>query len=151
MKTASLLLITIIFFSFLPHQGALLHAQTPILPGQTQTITAERDTLMVVKYSEMKEAIKASKHLEIADTMIILLEEKTERLKQIINEKDSIIALNREGYIHYRDLWETTDLELEEAQIRIEELKRSRLKTGIMSGLLTGVLTVAIIGIANGL
>ena len=53
-------------------------------------------------------------------------------------EKDNVIDLNREGYIHYRDLWDETDRKLEK-----EEIKSARnFKWGFYVGVGVSTLTI---------
>ncbi|GAB4376155.1 MAG: hypothetical protein Kow0042_22150 [Calditrichia bacterium] len=119
----------------------LLLAQYPqqILPGQTRTITAAEDTLWVIKKSEAIQAIKASRHLELADSMIVFLQLKCAKLDTLRAEYEKIAQLNREGYIHYRDLWEETDLKLEETEISLVRWKRRWFLTAIIGTVTTGV------------
>lgn len=94
-----------------------------LVPGDTFQVQAQYDNLEVERLwlltdrqykTALKKVLKYNINLEIEET----LNKKIEILDQIIVEKDSIIALNRRGYIHYRDLWEETDRKLEEEEIR---------------------------------
>lgn len=126
-----------------------LWAQEPvtIAPGKTKQVTAGNETLVVVPISEIRKAVAESKKVEISDSMIALLHKKTILLNRVISEKDSIIVLNRMGYERYVALWEENSSQLEEAEVRIEDLKRSRFMTGFYS-LLAGA---AIVGIFSAL
>ncbi len=126
-----------------------LWAQEPVTisPGKTKQVTAGNETLVVVPISEIRKAVAESKKVEISDSMIALLNKKTILLNQVISEKDSIIVLNRMGYERYVSLWEENSSQLEEAEVRIEDLKRSRFMTGFYS-MLAGA---AIVGIFSAL
>ncbi len=119
-----------------------------VLPRQSFDVPANFDTLWVLKNSQYKKAIKIALKLEIDSTLVVLLEQKHIKLWEIISAKDSIIVLTKEGYIHYRDLWEETDRALEEAEIKAAS--RWRFVTigfyvgTILTGLTAGVLALAL-------
>lgn len=89
-----------------------------ILGGETFTVPASYDTLWLITNRQLNRSIQTAMKLEIDSSMTALLQRKVELLNQIIVEKDSLIAFNRQGYLHYRDLWEETDYALEEAEIK---------------------------------
>jgi hypothetical protein len=121
----------------------------PVPGGTGFTVPVEFDTVWIMTHSQYKEAVKTGLRLEIADSMIVILENKTEKLYQIIAEKDKIIELNREGYLHYRELWEKTDVALENAEIEVERLKRSRMITGFVGALTTAIAVTIAIAVAK--
>ncbi|MGH1365413.1 MAG: hypothetical protein ACRBF0_17760 [Calditrichia bacterium] len=134
-------LLTIFLLTFsLPVLG---QEPVTIAPGKTKQVTAGGETLVVVPISEIRKAISESKKVEISDSMIALLHKKSMMLNQVISEKDSIIVLNRMGYERYLALWEKDSAKLEDAEVRIEDLKRSRFMTGFYS-LLAGAAVVGI-------
>jgi hypothetical protein len=89
-----------------------------VLGGERFTVPAKYDTVWVLNHNQYKNAIKTAIKQDLDSTMAAILARKTQLLNEILAEKDSVIALNREGYLHYRDLWEETDLKLEEAEIK---------------------------------
>lgn len=99
----------------------------PVLPGERFTVPSNLDTLWLLKHAQYKRALKLAKKSEIDSTMVALLEQKQALLSEIITQKDSIIALQRAGYVHYRELWDKTDRELEAVEIQNGKLKRSRI------------------------
>lgn len=99
----------------------MVHAQElplPVYSGESFTVPANYDTVWILKNSQYNRAIKIAMKQEIDSSSAALLEQKVILLNQIIAEQDSLITLNRQGYLHYRDLWQTTDLKLEEAEIK---------------------------------
>lgn len=125
-----------ILILFLLSIGGQLFAQAPVkldrfpiplLPGDEFTIQEEYvindsvfkvDQLWLLKNSQYKTALKIAKKQEIDSARVSLLAQQVAIHKQIGAEKDSIIALNRAGYLHYRDLWNETDRKLEEEEIK---------------------------------
>ncbi|MFQ5652145.1 MAG: hypothetical protein ACE5IY_19625 [bacterium] len=89
-----------------------------LLPGEQLQAPRNADTLWIFDQTTYKNAIKKALKLELSDSLVVLLEVKSGKLDEVIKEKDSIIALSHKGYIHYRDLWQKTDQELEQAEIK---------------------------------
>ncbi len=108
----------------------------PVLPGERFTVPANLDTLWLLKHTQYKRALKLAKKSEIDSTMVALLEQKQALLSEIITQKDSLIALHREGYVHYRELWDKTDRELEAVEIQNGKLKRSRILFALVGAVL---------------
>lgn len=131
------------FFTTALFLTAELHAQVqfpvPVLPGERFTVPTNLDTLWLLRNSQFKRAVKIAKKAEIDSATAALLEQKTVLLNEILVEKDSLIALNRKGYIHYRDLWEKTDRELEEVEVKNDKLKRSRMMFALVGAVLGAV------------
>lgn len=115
-----------------------------LLPGESLRVPAEFDTLWIFNQETYKNAVKKALQLEVADSLAKQFELKSAALEAVIVEKDTIISMSREGYIHYRDLWEATDRKLEEAEVK--NAKRWQVVfwgfvTGaVTSGLLVGLL-----------
>ena len=96
------------------------------------------NVLYVLRESQARNLAKKASKQEIDSTMASILEQQVEILKQIRKEKDNVIALNKEGYIHYRDLWDETDRKLEK-----EEIKSARnFKWGFYVGVGVSALTI---------
>ena len=106
----------------------------PMAPGDrygARTV-GSKDTLLVVTYNQLNSLLLKGDELELSKRekelllkKISLLEKKSDKLQEknilfqtIIAEKDTLIRLNREGYMHYRNLWDRTNHELEKAEIK---------------------------------
>jgi hypothetical protein len=74
--------------------------------------------LHLLRDRQLRNLLKMAKKQKADSAMASILEKQVNILKLIQTEKDSIITLNHEGYIHYRDLWEETDRKLEEEEIK---------------------------------
>lgn len=136
------MILRVAIFMILLSLFSTLRGQTIIPPGQTRTITAEDEALMVVPRSQLSRALQHSLELELADSTIWLLQKKCDLLQQVINRQKEVIRLQDEGYRHYRKLWEETDRRLETAEL--ENVKwRQRWTITVLSGLT--VSTVAVI------
>ncbi len=122
----------------------LKHAEEPyIIPiiGPKEINISEGYTFWILGHKEYKSFIKIARYHEIDTERINLLSQKIALLDSITTEKDSVIALYQEGYIHYRDLWTDTSFKLEEAEVKAS--KRWRF---FQVGFLVG--TAATIGLA---
>ncbi|MEJ2634574.1 MAG: hypothetical protein P8184_04710 [Calditrichia bacterium] len=141
-------IITILFFpAFLMAQDRPPDFPFPIFRGQTFTVPAGYDTLWILKHNQYKNAIKKAEMLNIADSTNTLLRLKNEKLFQIISAKDSLIALNRLGYLHYRNLWDKTDRELEKAEIKNLGKWRAAFTGFMMGSVLTGAVCLILVNL----
>lgn len=114
----------------------------PILGGQTIQTPASQDTLWILKNSQYKNMVKLAKANELTDKEISVLKKKIELKQLLAEEQDSLKNIYKEGYNHYKTLWEKTDFNLEKA--RIEASKRWLfLQYGFYGGIvLTAVVAV---------
>lgn len=118
----------------------------PIEGGRTFEVPRGFDYVWLLTHSQYKEAVKQGRKLELADSINVLLELKNEKLQDVIAEKDSIITLSQRGYHHYRDLWQQTDRELEEAEIKAAKRWRFAV-VGFMVGAGAAALTGAALAV----
>ena len=112
-----------------------------LIEGPKEVIISEGHKFWILGHKEYKNFIKISRYYEIDSERIDLLNQKIVLLDSITTEKDSVIALYREGYVHYRDLWTDTSFKLEEA-----EVKASKRWQFFQVGFLVGA--VATVGLA---
>lgn len=110
-----------------------------LLPGEGLRVPAQFDTLWIFNQKTYKNAVTKALQLEVADSLAKQHELKAAALEAVVVEKDTIIAMAREGYIHYRDLWEETDLKLEEA-----EVKNAKRWQVVFWGFVTGAVTTGL-------
>jgi hypothetical protein len=90
----------------------------PLLPNKEETIETINDTLWILTDTQFKKSIEMAKKQKIDSSLVVNLEQKINMLNEICTEKDSLIAINRSSYFHYRDLWEKIDRKLEQAEIK---------------------------------
>lgn len=135
-------------FLFICTMSLLVYAQEsefpkPIVPGEPALdVPSNFDTLWVLTHSQYKKCIKNSLNLIVADSMYHLLDQKSILLQNISANKDSIIKLNTDAYMHYAALWEKTDRQLETVELKNVSLSRQRWYFGIggiVAGLLIGI------------
>ena len=119
----------------------------PVLlaPHTTFTAPADQDTVFVLSRAQFSRAILAVESLDLADSTITVLETKAALLGKIITEQRGIIDVRSEAYDHYRDLWTETDADLEEAEVKVDKLKRDRWRWSLASAVVAGV-TAFLIG-----
>ena len=119
----------------------------PILLGPREMFTApaDQDTVFVLSRDQFSRAILAAESLGLADSTITVLETKAALLGKIITEQRGIIDVRSEAYSHYRDLWDETDRDLEEAEVRVDKLERDRWRWSLVSAVVAGV-TAFLIG-----
>lgn len=110
-----------------------------ILGGMTVRVPETLDTLWVLKHSQYKKAIEIARLHELDTATIELLKRKFGLQQEVSAQKDSLIVLYKEGYFHYRDLWQETDEKLEEA-----EVKASKRWTFFQWGFVTGAIATAV-------
>jgi hypothetical protein len=100
--------------------------------------TVDVKVLYVLLDKQARNLVKKAKKQEVDSLSASILEKQVGILKEIRKEKEKIISLNREGYLHYRDLWEATDRQLEE-----EEIKSSKnFKWGFYVGVAVSIVTI---------
>ena len=98
----------------------------------------EIQVVWVLKHSQYKRALKIAKVHELDSLKIDLLKLRFDLNKQIVTEKDSLIAAYSRGYERYLKLWEETSIKLEEAEVKA--VKRFR------NGLIAGTIVTAVVG-----
>jgi len=90
----------------------------PLLPDQDSiTLPAFSDTVWILTKIQFDNFIKLALRHEIDSSLAFLQNQKVNLISRMCIEKDSLVTLNRKGYIHYRDLWTETDRKLERAEI----------------------------------
>lgn len=110
----------------------------PLRPGETFRASAAIDTLFwVMKSAQFTRALAIGKELELANETIATLQQKSTLQDSVITEKDGIITELREGYDRYKTKWEECDIKLEEEEIKVVKLRRSRIIFGV-AGLAIG-------------
>lgn len=116
-----------------------------VRPGQTKTVSSGNDTLWILNNRQFDKALVAGKKLAVSDSMIVVLQAKDVKLKQMLAAKDSTIADKDTLYRHYLQKWEGCDKSLETAEIKIVKAgKRTRIWAavagvlGIVIGFLIG-------------
>ena len=130
--------------STLPAYGQRTGYPFPVLGGTTIRVPSGQDTLWVLKNEQYKRALKIAKRQQIDSLKIDVLEGKIDLYQQIGTEKYSLVLAYKEGYIHYRDLWEKTSFELEEAEVKAS--KRWRFfEGGFVAGVVSFGATVLIV------
>ena len=112
---------------------------------ETFTAPADQDTVFVLSRAQFSRAILAVESLDLADSTITVLETKAALLGKIITEQRGIIDVRNDAYVHYRDLWTETDADLEEAEVKVDKLKRDRWRWSLASAVVAGV-TAFLIG-----
>ena len=113
----------------------------PILGGQTIQTPATQDTLWILKNSQYKNMLKKAKVFSLSEAQLSLLHKKIKLQQDVINEKDTLAAIYKEGFNHYLTLWKETDGRLEKA--RIEASRRwLYLELGIIGGALATLLLI---------
>jgi hypothetical protein len=110
-----------------------------VAPQQVFTAPADGDTVFVLSRAQYARAILAVESLDLADSTITLLERKAGLLGRVIVEQQGIIDVRTEAYVRYRDLWTETDQQLEEAEIKVDKLKRDRWRWSLVSAVVVGV------------
>lgn len=118
-----------------------------LAPLQSFTVPAGTDTVFVISRAQMEAATVKAESLVLADSTITVLERKAALLGEIIGEQQGIIDVRTEAYTHYRDLWAETDRDLEEAEVKVDKYRRSRLRWALVSAAVVG-LTGFLIGSA---
>ena len=113
----------------------------PILGGSTVRVPSNHDTLWVLKHNQYKRALKIAKVHELDSLKIDLLELRFDLNKQIVTEKDSLIAAYNRGYERYLKLWEETSVKLEEA-----EVKAAKRSDFFQYGFIAGTIVTAVVG-----
>ena len=143
----TLCLLALIPIAFSPAYGQGMKFPQPLHPGETITIPAGFDTLYwLLKNSQYNMAIQTAQKLEIADSTIVKFKANELNYKKVIAEKDSIVQAYKEGYDHYKVLWEETDVKLEKAEIKNLGLWRMAF-TGFYIGTILTILAGAAINI----
>ncbi len=112
----------------------------PVIPGDTFEVSAQGDTLWVLKHSQYMRALSIAQKFAVTDSMLMLQEMKIQKLNAVIAEKDSIIELNKAGFERYRGLWEESDKKLEKTRIKLVKARRMTLIAALGSGALGAVL-----------
>ncbi len=115
-----------------------------LAPRESYTVPAESDTVFVLSRDIFVDLLIRAESLALADSSIIVLEKKAALLGEIITEQQGIIDVRTEAYAHYRDLWTTTDRDLEEAEVKVDRYKRDRWRWAVISALVLGVTGFAI-------
>ena len=82
------------------------------------------ETLFLINRNQFEKVIAAGLKLRLADSTIAVYEQRDFLRKKLATQKNAIINLNKEGYEHYRQLWEKTDIELEKKEIEAESWKK---------------------------
>ncbi len=113
----------------------------PILGGSTVRVPSNHDTLWVLKHSQYKRVLKIAKVHGIDSLKIDLLKLRFDLNKQIVTEKDSLIAAYSRGYERYLKLWEETSVKLEEA-----EVKAAKRSDFFQYGFIAGTIVTAVVG-----
>ena len=92
-----------------------------------------------MKDSQYKMALKIAKRQEIDSINISFLNKKIELYDMIKAEKDTIVYFFKDGYVHYRDLWDDTSKQLEDAEIKASQ-RWLYFETGLVLGALVVIL-----------
>lgn len=133
-------LTTILFLLF-----AILsaNAQEYIMPGETQQVSAEGDTLYVISIGQMRDAVKAAKEKDVLEAQKELLKNKISLLENQNATLDTLVAIHQEDALYYKKTWKTAEEDLQEA---LKEAKKQRRKKylfglgGVGLGLLISLL-----------
>ena len=111
-----------------------------VLPGEQKTLNPERDTLWVMKDSQLKKAIMAAKKLKISEEVNAELYKKVDLLEQKNLIKDSLIIDLKNDRDFYQDKWNTCR---QDVDILLKKNKRQRLFRNVA---LAGVIVAFIAG-----
>ena len=111
----------------------------PIQPGSTIKLPDGKNVFWIVKHNQYKKMIKIARKQEIDSLRIDVLTNQLALYHQIQAEKDSLVMFYKDGYIHYRDYWEKTNKELEEAEVKAAK-RLAYLQSSIAIGTLTAIL-----------
>lgn len=98
-------------------------------------MTEGEDVYWILTENQFKNAVTKAKELQLAEEKTALLEEKIQQLEAVHTEEQSKSETSLEGYEHYKTLWEESDQKLEETELKVVSLKRSRLVVSIITGL----------------
>ncbi len=131
------LICLVIFVSHLFGQENKTNYPIPVPAGSTIELPKTQTFYWILKDSQYKQAVKIAMRHEFDSTKISLLKQKIDLYDQVKAEKDTIVYFFKYGYIHYRDRWEKTFVELEKA-----EIKASQRWLFFETGLIIGVLAI---------
>ena len=112
--------------------------------GSTIKLPDTQNTFWIMKNSQYIRSLKIAGRQEIDSIEISLLIKKLELYDLLKAEKDTIVNFFKDGYVHYRDLWEDTSKKLEDAEIRA-----SKRWLFFESGLILGALAIIIVNAFN--
>jgi len=97
-----------------------------VLPGQTQSVAPEKDTLWILKDSQLRKAIGAAKELKISNEQLKTKDEKIKLIQLQSTEKDSLISLLKKDRDYYVTTWKNCDADLQ--KVGSEYKKCARIK-----------------------
>ena len=123
----------IVFFLFVFNSSTAFAQKYPevILPGNVKTIENQKDTLWVLKDSQLKKAIIAAKKLKIEEQITIELRKKISLMDEKDLVKDSLVLDLKKDRDFYKSNWETCSKDID---ILIRKNKRQRLYTKLSLG-----------------
>ncbi len=129
-----------------PARAQEISFPVPLLPGDSFTVQSQYngqavDTLWLLNKHQLRNFIVRAMKQEIDSARASLLRRQVDLYRQKTEQMSQIIALRKEGYLHYRDLWLKTDKELEQAEIRAQR----NLRIGFFSGVLLSAALVILI------
>ncbi len=110
-----------------------------ILPGETEQVSAESDTLYVITIGQMRQAVTADKEKELLNREVELLNQKITTLEQKTATLDSLMQTHQEDALFYKDSWKKAEDDLEKALQEARKQRRHKYIYGA-GGVLMGLL-----------
>lgn len=135
----------LLFLLVLVGASAYGQAGSVILPGNTLKVTAEKDTLWVLKNSQLLKSITIAKQYEVANERIALYDKKIELLQSQAKEKDDLTNILKKDRDFYKAKWDSAEKDLTKA---MDYSKSQARKAKLYKGLsFVGIPVAFILGI----
>jgi len=134
--------IYIVLFLMLVGASAFGQAGSVIMPGNTLKVTAEKDTLWVLKNSQLLKSITIAKQYEVANERIALYEKKVDLLQSQGKEKDDLANILKKDRDFYKAKWDSAEKDLTKS---LDYAKSQTRKAKIYKGLMMVGVPVAFI------
>jgi len=121
-------------------------AGSVIMPGNTLKITAENDTLWVLKNAQLLKSITIAKQFEVAKERIILFEKKIDLLESQTKEKDDLSNILKKDRDFYKAKWDSSEKDLTKAldfsksQARKAKIYKSLMMVGVPLAFILGAI-----------
>jgi len=133
----------IVFLLFVFNSVSVFSQKYPqvILPGNVKTVENQKDTLWILKDSQLKKAIIAAKKLKVEEQITLELRKKISLMNEKDLVKDSLIIDYKKDRDFYKNNWEICSKDID---ILIKKNKRQKIFTKLSLG---GVVIAFVVGI----
>ena len=123
----------IVFFLFVLNTSSVFAQRYPevILPGNKKTIENQKDTLWILKDSQLKKAIIAAKKLKVEEQITFELRKKINLMDEKDLVKDSLVIDLEKDRDFYKTTWKTCSKDID---ILIKKNRRQKLYTKLSLG-----------------